>query len=74
MWIGLSLLIVPVCGSLIVGIWGLVLYCIGLARTHETDTGRAVLAVLLPLILCCGGLFLLIMLGAFGAMTALSHH
>jgi hypothetical protein len=68
------LLIVPVCGSLIVGIWGLVLYCIGLARAHETDTGRAVLAVLLPLILCCGGLFLLIMLGAFGAMTALSHH
>ena len=63
------LLVVPFCGGLIVGIWKIVLYCIGLARAHETDTGRAVLAVLLPLIVCCGGGFLLlIMLGGLGAL------
>src|SRR5881227_1801550 len=63
------LLVIPVCGGLIAGIWKIVLYCIGFARAHETDTGRAVLAVVLPLIVCCGGIFALIMmvgLGAFG--------
>ena len=67
------LLIIPLCGSAIAGIWGLVAECIGLARAHETDMGRAVLAVLLPLIVCCGGGFLLLMmLGLLGAMTG--HH
>jgi hypothetical protein len=63
------LLVIPICGGLIGGIWKIVLYCIGFARAHETDTGRAVLAVLLPLIVCCGGIFALMMmlgLGAFG--------
>ncbi|PYK59822.1 MAG: hypothetical protein DME43_07560 [Verrucomicrobia bacterium] len=63
------LLVIPICGGLIGGIWKIVLYCIGFARAHETDTGRAVLAVALPLILCCGGIFALMMmlgLGAFG--------
>jgi len=67
------LLIIPFCGSPIAGIWGLVAECIGVARAHETDTGRAVLAILLPLIVCCGGGFLLLMmLGFLGAMTG--HH
>lgn len=56
------LLLVPFCGGLITGIWKVVLYCVGLARAHETDTGRAVIAVLLPLIVCCGGFVLLIFL------------
>jgi hypothetical protein len=56
------LLVIPFCGGLITGIWKLVLYCIGLARAHETETGRAVIAVLLPLIVCCGGCLLLIFL------------
>jgi len=63
------LLIIPFCGGLIGGIWKIVLYCIGLARAHETDTGRAVLAVILPIIVCCGGALVLGMmvgLGAFG--------
>ena len=47
--------IIPLCGGVISGVWAIVCYCIGLARAHETDTGRAVLAVFLPLIVCCGG-------------------
>ena len=66
------LLVIPFCGGLIVGIWKVILYCIGLARAHETDTGRAVIAVLFPLIVCCGGLLLLIF-GVLGAMSA-AHH
>ena len=65
---------VPVCGGLIAGVWALICNCIGLARAHETDTGRAVLAVFLPLIVCCGGgLLIAFMFGAMGAWSA-SHH
>ena len=65
--------IIPICGGLIAGVWALVCNCIGLARAHETDTGRAVLAVFLPLIVCCGGIFALAMFGVFGAWSA-AHH
>ena len=64
--------IIPLCGGLISGVWAVVCYCIGLARAHETDTGRAVLAVFLPLIVCCGG-GVLIAFMFMGAWTA-SHH
>jgi hypothetical protein len=66
------LMVVPLCGGLISGVWGLVAECIGLARAHETDTGRAVLAVFLPLIVCCGGGILLAIV--FGGLGALSQH
>jgi hypothetical protein len=56
--------IVPCCGGFIALIWGLIADCIGISRSHETDTGRAVMAVLFPVIICCGGIFLLcLMLG-----------
>src|SRR5438477_9975902 len=65
--------LIPVCGGVIAAVWAIVVNCIGLARAHETDTGRAVLAVLLPLILCCGGAIVLVMMLGLGA-SALSHH
>jgi hypothetical protein len=65
---------IPVCGGLISGVWALVCTCIGLARAHDTDTGRAVLAVFLPLIVCCGGvLTIALMLGGLGAWSASQH-
>jgi len=68
------LLVIPFCGGLISGIWKIVLYCVGLARAHETDTGRAVIAVFLPLVVCCGGfLLILVMFGALGAWSASQH-
>jgi hypothetical protein len=68
------LLVIPFCGGLISGIWKIILYCVGLARAHETDMGRAVIAVFLPLIVCCGGgLLIAMMIGAFGAWSA-GHH
>src|SRR5213080_3630810 len=66
------LLVIPFCGGFIVGIWKIVLYCIGLTHAHETDTGRRLIAVLFPLIVCCGG-FLLLIFGAFGAWSAAQH-
>ena len=58
---------IPMCGGLIAAVYHVVLECIGLSRAHQTTTGKAVLAVFLPLILCCGVIVLLVMLGVFGA-------
>jgi len=65
--------LIPVCGGVIAAVWGIVVNCIGLARAHETDTGRAVLAVMLPVIVCCGGGLILAMMVGFGAF-GLPHH
>ena len=48
------LLVIPFCGGLVVLVWKIVVYTIGLSRAHETDTGHALLAILLPLVICCG--------------------
>jgi hypothetical protein len=57
---------IPVFGGGIAGVWAFACTCIGLARAHGTDTGRAVVATFLPLVVCCGALFLAAML--FGAL------
>lgn len=45
--------VVPVCGGLVTLVYLIVLATIGLARTHQTTTGKALMAVLAPFILCC---------------------
>src|SRR5205814_7927911 len=64
--------LIPVCGGVIAAVWGIVVNCIGLARAHETDTGRAVLAIFLPLIVCCGLAFVISFM--VGGLAALGHH
>ncbi|MEW6137289.1 MAG: YIP1 family protein [Thermodesulfobacteriota bacterium] len=44
----------PLVGSLVSGIWVLVAAVIGLREVHGTTTGQAVLAILLPILVCCG--------------------
>jgi hypothetical protein len=65
--------IVPCCGGLIALVWGLVTDCIGVSRSQETDTGRAVMSVLLPLVVCCGGAWVLVIL-VFGGIGVLMQH
>jgi hypothetical protein len=65
---------IPFCGGMIAMVWNIVLECIGLARAHEIDTGKAVMAVLLPIIVCCGGVILLGILGGFGALSMFPKH
>ena len=66
--------IIPICGGLISGVWNVVLEIIGLARAHEIDTGKAVIAVLLPLVVCCGGAILLSVLFGVSALSLLQKH
>ena len=59
---------IPICGGFIAAIYQIVLNCIGLSRAHPTTTGKALLAIFLPLIVCCGVCVLLgAVLGGFGA-------
>jgi len=59
----------PIIAAFLVGIWEIVANCIGFARSHEIGMGRAVLAVLLPTIVCCT-IFILILVSVFGAVAA----
>lgn len=45
--------VVPFVGWLLALIWGVILQVIGLARLHRTTPGRALAAVVAPLLLCC---------------------
>jgi hypothetical protein len=65
---------IPFCGGMIAGVWNVVVEIIGLARAHETDTGKAVMAVLLPIIVCCGGGLLFAFIMGAGVLSQFSHH
>lgn len=60
--------VVPWLGGWVASIWSLVLLIVGLSQAHETDTWRAVLAVFLPLLLCCGIILLAVLLPALAAL------
>ena len=48
-----TLHLIPICGSMVAGLWGLVAICMGLGPAQNTTTGKSVAAVLLPLLVCC---------------------
>jgi hypothetical protein len=64
---------VPFCGSLIYSIWGLIASIIGLARAHNTEVSKVIIAVLLPLILFCGCLIAIFFFAAGGLLEAMQH-
>jgi ribosomal protein L37AE/L43A len=62
--------VIPLVGSIVAAIWQIVAIIIGLREVHETTTGKAALAVFLPLIVCCSLVLILIFtLGFMGAMS-----
>ncbi len=58
--------IVPLCGGFIAAVWCIVLEIVGLAIAHRTSQGKAAVAVLLPIALCCA--CIAVVMVAFGAM------
>jgi hypothetical protein len=49
----MMLMVIPILGPLMAIPWSIVVSCISLARAHDTDLWRAVLALFLPAIICC---------------------
>ena len=51
------LLLVPICGSPVALVWSLIITIIGVYAIHDTDPWRAIVAVVLPTILCLSTIF-----------------
>jgi hypothetical protein len=52
------LALLPFCGQIAAFFWTIALYVIGLSQAHQIGSGKALVAVLLPIVLlccCCGG-------------------
>ncbi|HEX4640027.1 MAG TPA: YIP1 family protein [Chthoniobacterales bacterium] len=63
---------IPMCGGIITAVYNIVLECIGLSRAHQTTTGKALMAIFLPLIVCCVVCIVFgVVLGGFGAFSGL---
>ena len=68
---------IPFCGGYIALVWQIVIIIIGFKETHQIPTWKAIVACLLPLILCCVcGLVLVIIAGAaiFSAIQSTMPH
>lgn len=46
--------VIPLAGGMVAGVWQLVLTIMGLKTVHNTTYGKVVIAVFLPMLLCCG--------------------
>lgn len=64
--------LVPIAGGMICFVWTLFLAVIGLREIHQTPQGKAVIAVLLPVALCCACLGMLMVVAGAGIMSALA--
>jgi hypothetical protein len=67
--------LIPKYGGWIALVWWIVGLCIALAQTHEIETGRAVLAVVIPIVVCAAVImfFLVLILGTTFADPAGFH-
>jgi len=54
--------VVPFIGPLIAVVWWIVLAVMGISRIHHTTQGKAIAAILIPFVVCCGGVAMLAML------------
>jgi hypothetical protein len=65
--------LLPVCGAIAAMVWNFVVMIIGISEVHKIGKGRAVAAVLLPSIVCCGLLLALafMAIAAAGGMAVL---
>lgn len=63
--------VLPVAGAFVSTIWTLVAAVIGLREMHGTTSGKAVLAIILPVLVCCGIGIVAAWLIGLAALTAL---
>lgn len=76
----MPLCLIPFCGVYAAVIWAIVSMCIGVARAHETTSGRSVLSVLLTCVVCCVAWFVLyflliaVVVAGIGVGAAASGH
>ncbi|MEJ2190151.1 MAG: YIP1 family protein [Acidobacteriota bacterium] len=62
--------ILPFCGGILATVWSLILLIVGLATTHRITHGKAAVAVVLPLVLCCAFTAALLFMGVLAGVAA----
>ena len=62
--------IVPICGGLLSAVWGIILLIVGLSTAHGITRGKAALAVILPVVLCCIFMMALMFMGVLAGVAA----
>lgn len=63
--------IIPFCGGIITLVWTVILYVTGFSTAHRTTQGKAIVAVLLPVVLCCVlGVVLALVAGGLAALVS----
>jgi hypothetical protein len=66
--------VVPFCGGIVGGLFGLYLLIVGLSEAHEIPVGKSAIAVLVPVVVCCAvvALVTLVFGIALGALFGLA--
>jgi hypothetical protein len=62
--------IIPFCGGIVALVWQIILFVIGFATAHRTTQGKAILAVLLPVVLCCAFMAALLFMGVLAGVAS----
>jgi len=62
--------ILPFCGGILATVWALILLIVGLATAHRITRGKAAVAVVLPLVLCCAFTAALLFMGVLAGVAA----
>jgi hypothetical protein len=65
--------LIPVVGGMIAFVWTLILAVVGLQELHETPQGKAIVAVLLPVALCCACVGILMAIAGAGILAAFAN-
>jgi hypothetical protein len=61
--------IVPMCGGLLAAVWSVILLIVGLSTAHGITRGKAALAVILPVALCCVFMVAMMFMGALAGVA-----
>jgi len=61
---------IPFCGALIALVWSLILLILGLSTAHQISRGKAAVAVILPVVLCCAFLVAMTFFGVLAGIAS----
>ncbi len=62
--------IIPFCGGVVSAVWSLILLIVGLSTAHGITRGKAALAVILPVVLCCAFMMALMFMGVLAGVAS----
>ncbi|HYB53889.1 MAG TPA: YIP1 family protein [Thermoanaerobaculia bacterium] len=65
--------VVPGIGPLVFCVWWIFLAVMGLQRMHKTTQGKALAAIFIPIVLCCGVVLLVLMVAGAAILSRMSH-